>query len=453
MEHDGKGIKVTVIGGGSSYTPELVDGILRRKDTLPVRELWLLDIPEGEKKLSVIAAFAGRMAKKAGSGIRIYPSLDRRAALEGADFVLSQFRVGGLAGRARDEAIPLKYGIIGQETTGPGGYAYALRTLPVIFDICRDIEELSPRAWLINFTNPAGIITEGILNYTGVRAIGLCNGPITTKRAIAALLEVEPQRINAEFVGLNHMSFVRDVTLDGKSIINDLIDLYEKAEGEAREKLKLVSDVLWDPWFIRSLGMLTNFYHRYYFKCRAMLKEQEENYRQNGSRALVVQEIERKLFELYADKSVDEKPAELEQRGGAYYSEAAVALIDAIYNDRNEIHTVNVLNRGTISDLPYNAVIETNALIGAAGASPLVIGKMPEKVAGLIGYVKTYEQLAVKAAVNRSYDDALAAMISNPFVNDYETAKTMMDEFIAAHKPLLDYLAKSPGRIPRRIET
>ncbi|MDR2661574.1 MAG: 6-phospho-beta-glucosidase [Treponema sp.] len=453
MEHDGKGIKVTVIGGGSSYTPELIDGILRRKGTLPVRELWLLDIPEGEKKLSVIAAFAGRMAKKAGAAIRICPSLDRRAALEGADFVLSQFRVGGLAGRAKDEAVPLKYGIIGQETTGPGGYAYALRTLPVIFDICRDIEELSPGAWLINFTNPAGIITEGILNYTKVRAIGLCNGPITTKRAIAALLGVEPHRIGAEFVGLNHMSFVRDVTLDGKSILQDLIDLYEKAEGETREKLKLVSDVLWDPWFIRSLGMLTNFYHRYYFKCRTMLKEQEENLKRNGSRALVVQEIERKLFEVYADESVDEKPAELEQRGGAYYSEAAVALIDAIYNDRNEIHTVNVLNRGTISDLPYDAVIETNALIGAAGAGPLVIGKMPEKVAGLIAYVKTYERLAVKAAVNRSYDDALAAMISNPFVNDYETAKAMLDEFIDLHKPTLDYLVKSaPAGIPPRAE-
>jgi 6-phospho-beta-glucosidase len=440
MEHGGQGLKITVIGGGSSYTPELVDGILRRKDTLPVRELWLLDIPDGEKKLSIIAAFADRMAKKAGSDMLICPTLDRRAALDGADFVLSQFRVGGLAGRAKDEAIPLKYGVIGQETTGPGGCAYALRTLPVIFDICRDMEELCPAAWLINFTNPAGIVTEGILNYTGVKAMGLCNGPITTKRAIAALMKVEPERIGAEFVGLNHMSFVRDVTLDGKSIIGDLIELYGKAEGETREELERVSNIFWDPWFIRSLGMLTNFYHRYYFKYRTMLKEQEENLKRDGSRALVVQEIERKLFEIYADKSTDEKPEALEQRGGAWYSEAAVALVDAIYNDRNEIHTVNVLNRGTISDLPYNAVIETNAVIGANGASPLVIGKMPEKIAGLVSYVKTFEQLTVKAAVNRSYEDALTAMISNPFINDYETARAILDEFIAAHKPLLDYL-------------
>jgi 6-phospho-beta-glucosidase len=440
MEHDGRGLKITVIGGGSSYTPELVDGILRRKDTLPVRELRLLDIPEGEKKLSVIAAFAGRMAKKAGSGIAICPTLDRRAALDGADFVLSQFRVGGLAGRAKDEAIPLKYGVIGQETTGPGGYAYALRTLPVIFDICRDMEELCPGAWLINFTNPAGIVTEGILNYTRVKAMGLCNGPITTKRAIAALMKAAPERIGAEFVVLNHMSFIRDVTLDGKSIIGDLIELYGKAEGETRKELERVSDIFWDPWFIRSLGMLTNFYHRYYFKYRTMLKEQEENLKRNGSRALVVQEIERKLFEIYADESVDEKPEALGQRGGAWYSEAAVALVDAICNDRNEIHTVNVLNRGTISDLPYDAVIETNAVIGAGGASPLVIGKMPEKIAGLVSYVKTFERLAVKAAVNRSYEDALTAMISNPFINDYETAKAILDEFVAAHKPLLDYL-------------
>jgi 6-phospho-beta-glucosidase len=440
MEHKPQGLKITVIGGGSSYTPELIDGIVRRKDLLPVKELWLLDIPEGEKKLSVIAAFAGRMTKKAGADIKICPTLDRRAALDGADFVLSQFRVGGLAGRAKDEAVPLKYGIIGQETTGPGGYAYALRTLPVIFDICRDIEELSPHAWLINFTNPAGIITEGILNYTKVKAMGLCNGPITIKRAIAKLLKVESERIGAEFVGLNHMSFVRDVTLDGKSIIKDLIDMYGNVQGEAREELERVSDVLWDPWFIKSLGMLTSFYHRYYFKYRTMLREEEENLKNNGSRALLVQEIERKLFEIYADESVDEKPAELEQRGGAYYSEAAVALINAIYNDKNEVHTVNVRNRGTISDLPYDAVIETNALVGAGGASPIVIGKMPEKVAGLISYVKSFEQLAVKAAVNRSYDDALTAMIANPFINDYEVAKALLDDLIAAHKPLLDYL-------------
>jgi 6-phospho-beta-glucosidase len=171
-----------------------------------------------------------------------------------------------------------------------------------------------------------------------------------------------------------------------------------------------------------------------------MLQEQEKNFKRNGSRALVVQEIERKLFEIYADESVDEKPAELAQRGGAWYSEAAIALVDAIYNDRNEIHTVNVLNRGTISDLPCDAVIETNAVIGAGGARPLVIGKMPEKIAGLVSYVKTFERLVVKAAVNRSYEDALTAMISNPFINDYETAKAILDEFVAAHEPLLDYL-------------
>jgi 6-phospho-beta-glucosidase len=437
-----QGIKVAVIGGGSSYTPELIEGVITRKDSLPVRELWLVDIPEGEKKLNIIAGLARRMVRRSGAELEIHSTLNRREALDGADYVLSQFRVGGLAGRAKDEAIPLRYGIIGQETTGPGGYAYALRTLPVIFDICRDIEETAPGAWLVNFTNPAGIITEGILNYTGVKGIGLCNGPICTKRAIAKLLKVKPEQIGADFVGLNHMSFVTGVTLDGESILAQLIDMYEKvyADPALAEDVKQVSDILWDPWFIRSLGMLTSPYHRYYFRNRMMLREEEENLAKNGSRSLQVQEIERKLFELYADESVNEKPAELEQRGGAYYSEAAISLIDAIYNNRNEIHTVNVQNRGTITDLPYNAVIETNALVDRQGPRPLVLGLLPEKVAGLVRQVKAYEQLAVKAAANRSYNDALTAMIANPFINDYETGKALLDELIAAHTPHLDYL-------------
>jgi 6-phospho-beta-glucosidase len=186
--------------------------------------------------------------------------------------------------------------------------------------------------------------------------------------------------------------------------------------------------------------MLTSPYHRYYYKNKTMLKEEEENLKQKGSRAMQVQEIEKKLFEIYADESVDTKPAELEQRGGAYYSEAAISLVNAIHNNSNEIHTVNIKNRGTISDLPYDAVIETNAIVGGQGAVPIVIGKLPPKVAGLVQYVKTYEQLAVKAAANRSYNDALTAMIANPFINDYETAKSLLDELVAAHTPFLNYL-------------
>lgn len=435
-------LKVAVIGGGSSYTPELIEGILNRKDRLPVRELWLVDVPMGEKKLAIIADMARRMADKVGAQMEIYATLNRREAISGADFVITQFRVGGLDARAKDESIPLKYNVIGQETTGPGGYAKALRTIPVILDICREIEETAPDAWLINFTNPAGIITEAILNYTKVKAMGLCNVPIGIKKDIAKLLNVDSSRVNVSFMGLNHMSYAYSVTLDGEEILPQLIEMYEHPDAEMAQKLEAISDIVWPAPFLRSLGMITSPYHRYYYRNRMMLEEEKESMAKEGSRAMQVKEIEKALFVKYADPSVCEKPKELEKRGGAYYSEAAISLVDAIYNDKQEVHTVNVQNRGTITNLPYNAVIETNALIGAQGAAPLRIGEMPTRVAGLVNYVKAYEQLAVRAAVEKDYDIALSAMMANPFIDDYEVGKAILDELIQEHTPYLDYLKK-----------
>lgn len=435
-------LKFAVIGGGSSYTPELIEGILNRKDHLPVRELVLVDVPMGAEKVSIIEAMARRMAEKAGADIKIYATMDRRAAIKGADFVITQFRVGGLDARAKDEAIPLKYDVIGQETTGPGGYAKALRTVPVILDICKDIEELSPDAWLINFTNPSGIVTEAILNYTHVKALGLCNVPIGAKKNIAKALDVDFNRVQASFMGLNHMNYIYSATLDGEEILPKLIDMFDNPPEHARPYLEDMTDIIWPMPFLRSLGMLTSPYHRYYYRNRMMLQQEKDDMAKNGSRAMQVKAIEKELFEKYRDPNLCVKPKELEQRGGAYYSEAAISLIDAIYGNRNEIHTVNLQNHGTISNLPYNAVIEANAIIGAGGATPLAIGEMPTRVAGLVNEVKAYEQLAVKAAVEKSYDIALAAMLANPFINDYEVGKAILDELIEAHSPYLDYLKK-----------
>lgn len=429
-----KELKLAVIGGGSSYTPELIEGILQRKDCLPVRELWLVDIPEGERKVEIIAGLARRMAKAAGVELEVHATMDRRAAIAGADFVVSQFRVGGLDARAKDESIPLKYGIIGQETTGPGGFCNAMRTIPVLMDICREIEELAPEAWLINFTNPSGVNAEAILNYTKVRSMGLCNVPICMKRDLAKLLEVEPERVDADFVGLNHMTFVPAVYLDGENILPRILDLYVHGkEGPIHQKLEAISDIVWDKEFLSAMGMLTSPYHRYYYAGAKMLAEEQSDMASRGSRAMQVQKIEEELFEIYADQKLHEKPKQLEQRGGAYYSEAAVSLIDAIYNDRMEVHTVNIQNRGAITGLDYDAVIETNALIGRRGAVPLTIGKIPVRISGLIQEVKAYEQLTAKAAVERSYTGALMALMSNPFMNDYATSKAMLDEMIAAH--------------------
>lgn len=433
-----KELKLAVIGGGSSYTPELIEGILQRKDCLPVRELWLVDIPEGEHKVEIIAGLARRMAEAAGVELEVHATMDRRAAIAGADFIVSQFRVGGLDARAKDESIPLKYGIIGQETTGPGGFCNAMRTIPVLMDICREIEELSPEAWLINFTNPSGINAEAILNYTKVRSMGLCNVPICMKRDLAKLLEVEPERVDADFVGLNHMTFVPAVYLDGENILPNILDLYiHGKDGPLHRKLEAISDIVWDKDFLSAMGMLTSPYHRYYYAGAKMLAEEQADMASRGSRAMQVQKIEEELFEIYADQQLHEKPKQLEQRGGAYYSEAAVSLIDAIYNDRMEVHTVNIQNRGAITGLDYDAVIEANALIGKRGAVPLTIGKIPARISGLIHEVKAYEQLTAKAAVERSYTGALMALMSNPFMNDYATAKAMLDEMIASHPAYL----------------
>ncbi len=435
-----KKLKIAVMGGGSSYTPELVDGILKRYRELPVGELWLVDIEAGRQKLEIIEALAKRMVRKSGFDIKVFSTLDRREAILGADFVVTQFRVGGLSAREKDELIPLKYDVVGQETTGPGGYAKAMRTIPVILDICRDIEDLAPEAWLINFTNPAGIITEAVKTYTKVKVIGLCNIPICSVMDIAKLLEVDAQRVKADFTGLNHMNFITNVYLDGYSIIGDLIENYSRQE--LRDKVEAISDIVWDIDFIKSLGMLTSPYHRYYYITKTMVAQEKEAVRSGGSRAMRVKELESSLFEIYKNKDLDVKPKELEGRGGAYYSDAAVSLISAIYNDKNEVHTVNVLNNGTITNVPYNAVIEANCIIGRNGPRPIHIGAAPTKISGLINLVKAYEQLTVKAAVSGSYYDALTAINANPLITEYADGKAILDEFIEAHSPYLDYIKK-----------
>lgn len=433
-----KTLKIAVIGGGSSYTPELVEGILNRKDELPVSELWLVDIEDGKQKLEIIEALTKRMVKKSGLNIKVFATLNRREAINDADFVITQFRVGGLKAREKDELIPLKYDVIGQETTGPGGFAKAMRTIPVILDICREIEDLAPDAWLVNFTNPAGIITEAVKTHSKVKVMGLCNVPLCTKMDIAKLLKVDSKRVEADFVGLNHMNYITNVYLDGHSILDEIIKKYNKPEY--REQVEAISDIVWDIDFIKSLGMLTSPYHRYYYITKTMLEEEKESVRTNGSRAMQVQRLEKSLFELYKDENLNVKPKELEGRGGAYYSDAAISLISAIHNDKNEIHTINVLNNGTITNVASDAVIEANCIVGRNGAEPIHIGAAHTKIAGLINYVKSYEKLTIKAAVSGSYHDALMAINANPLVNEYADAKAILDELLIAHKPYLDYV-------------
>lgn len=428
-------LKVAVIGGGSSYTPELMEGFIKRHKELPVKEIYLVDVETGRTKLEIITNLLKRMVKKSGLDIEIYKTFDRHIAIKDADFIVTQFRVGGLKCRALDEEIPLKYNLIGQETTGAGGFAKSLRTVPIILDICKDIEKLSPNAWLINFTNPSGIITEVINRYSRVKAVGLCNVPIGMVNNVSKMLNVENSRIRIDFMGLNHMVYGKKVFLDGKDVTYEVLD---KLSNEASYTMKNIPDLAWDRELIQVLKAVPCPYHRYFYLTEEMLKEEKESfYTHKSTRAIKVMEIEKELFKVYEDQNLNQKPKELEQRGGAYYSDAAVSLISAIYNDKKEIHTVNIKNQGAISNLPKDVVVEVNAVIDNAGPRPICVGDLPTGIYGLVQAVKDYELLTVEAAVDGNYEKALMALIANPLVSSYSLAKGVLKDILAANKEYL----------------
>ena len=430
-----KNLKVTVIGGGSSYTPELINGFIKRKSELPVKEIILVDIEEGREKVTIVSKLAERMIKKAKLDTKISVSFNRKESLKDADFVVTQFRVGGLDARGRDERFPLKYNVIGQETCGPGGFAKALRTIPVILDICKDIEEVCPNAWLINFTNPSGMVTEAINKYTNVKCLGLCNVPIHMKMTFADVLGVKPEELFVEYVGLNHLVWAKSVWLNGEDITKKLIN--EMTDFESLS-MKNIPAIAWDEEYLQAIGMIPSPYHRYYLMTADMVNEEKEAANENGTRAEVVKEVEKNLFEIYKDESIDTKPKELDKRGGAYYSDAAVSLISAIYNNKKEIHTVNILNRGVIKELPYNCVIETNAIIDNTGATALTLNSpLVQEAIGLIYSVKSYEIPAVDAAVKGDKEKALIALVNNPLIPSIDIAKKLLDELLEINK---DYL-------------
>lgn len=426
-------LKIVVIGGGSSYTPELVDGFIRRAQELPPVEICLVDIALGQHKLAIVSDLARRMVAQAGADIKITATLDRREALRGAQFVVTQLRVGGLAARARDERFPLPYGVLGQETTGPGGFAKALRTLPVMLAICHDMAELCPEAWLINFTNPAGLVTESVRKYTNIKCIGLCNVPIHMAMNIAQLLDARVEDLFIDFVGLNHLVWGRKVWLQGTDVTRTVL---EKLQDGAMLNVKNIPDLKWDGDFLRSLGMVPCPYHRYYYMTDAILAEELAAAAPGGAgtRAEQVQAVEERLFALYSNPELTEKPAELSKRGGAYYSDAAVSLISAIQNDKREIHTVNTVNNGAIPSLPADCVIETNCLIGKHGAMPLAAGELPPEIAGLIQQVKAYEVLAVEAGMHGDHNKALQALTNHPLVPSVGVAKQLLADIFRLNR-------------------
>ncbi|MCC0673877.1 6-phospho-beta-glucosidase [Clostridioides sp. ES-S-0145-01] len=430
------GLKIVTIGGGSSYTPELVEGFINRYKELPVKELWLVDIEDGKEKLEIVGNLAKRMVKKAGIDMKINLTLDRREALKDADFVTTQLRVGLLDARIKDETIPLSHGVMGQETNGAGGLFKALRTIPVIFDIIKDVEELCPNAWMVNFTNPTGIITEAVFKYTNFKKyIGLCNVPIHLKNDVAKLFNVESDRISMDFAGLNHMVYGLNVALDGEDVTKEAIDKFVKADIS----MKNIKAIDFNADFIKSLGAIPCPYHRYYYKTKEMLEDELIEFKEGKARGQVVKELEEQLFELYKDEKLDIKPPQLEKRGGAYYSDAACNLISSIYNDKKDIQVVNTLNNGAIRDFKDEQAVEVSSVITKNGPRPLSIGYLPDSVHGLVSQIKSFEVLAAKAAVYGDYESALLALCINPLIPSDDLAKTILDEMLEAHK---DYLPR-----------
>jgi 6-phospho-beta-glucosidase len=415
-------MKLTVVGGGSTYTPELIDGFARLRDTLPIEELVLVD--PATDRLDLIGALARRIFARQGHPGRIVTTSDLDEAVEGADAVLLQLRVGGQAAREQDETWPLECGCVGQETTGAGGLAKALRTVPVVLDIAERIRRTNPDAWIIDFTNPVGIVTRALLQ-AGHKAVGLCNVAIGFQRKFAALLDVRPTEVHLNHVGLNHLTWETGVRLGGpagKDVLPELLSQH----GES-----IAADLHLPRPLLHRLGVVPSYYLRYFYAHDEVVRE----LRTRPSRAAEVAQMERDLLKLYADPSLDEKPELLSKRGGAYYSEAAVDLAAALLTGTGSPYqVVNTQNNGTLPFLPDDAVIEVQAAVDHKGASPLPVPPVDPLYAGLMAAVTTYEDLALDAALHGSRDRVFRALLSHPLIGQYAYAEELTDRLVAHNR-------------------
>lgn len=430
------GLKIVVIGGGSSYTPELIEGLLNRYHEMPVASLWLVDIEEGKEKVEIIAGLARRMIAKAGLTIEVVATLDRESALRDADFVCSQFRAGCLDARISDERISLKYGLIGQETNGLGGFANACRTIPIALEIAADMERLCPDAWLLNFTNPSGMVTEAILRHSRIKAVGLCNVPVIMQKGITTLLQcADEKEVVIQVAGLNHFIFVRQILHKGKEWLPEVI-----AEINAgRDPLvpRNIPPFRWPSHLLQGLGMIPCAYLRYYYMKDDLLRQELAEAGGEGTRGEVVKQLEKILFDQYRDPHLAVKPKALEGRGGQYYSEAACELMNAIYNDKRIIMHVNTRNNGAISGLPDDCAVEVSSLITASGPLPLNVAPFPEDTLRLLQLMKSFERLTIEAALTGNRHTAWRALMLNPLIVSGEKLERALDEVIAENRQWL----------------
>ncbi|MBN2385396.1 MAG: 6-phospho-beta-glucosidase [Anaerolineales bacterium] len=425
-------MKVAVFGGGSTYTPELVNGFLARVEKFPLDELWLMDIDR--ERLDIVGGFAQRMVAHQGDPFKVVLTTDQRRAVEGASYVTTQLRVGQMEARRRDEYLGKRHNLIGQETTGVGGMAKALRTIPVILGIAKDMRDLAPGAMLVNFTNPAGLVTQALAGYApDVLSVGVCNVPITAKMMIlkeweqATGKQVEPERAELQTLGLNHLSWHRGFTIDGEDIWPQVIDRFI-ASLQADEHPE------WDPRTIEVLRMIPNYYLQYFYHTDRKLAAQEK---WPPSRADEVIEVEKDLLQEYADPNLQEPPEDLMKRGGAYYSTVATQLLNAHYNNLGETHIVNTPNKGAVSDWPADWVLEMPARVDRQGIHPLPADPLPPACFGLIAQVKAYEVLTVAAAVHGDREAAFQALLAHPLGPTADRIPAVLDDMLSTHR---DYL-------------
>jgi len=418
-------LKVAVIGAGSTYTPELIEGLIKRKDVLPVTDLVLMDIDK--RKLDIVSSLAKRMVEHSELKCDFAATENLDMALDNADFVFVQIRVGKLPARVLDEKIPLKYNLIGQETTGIGGFFKALRTIPALMNISGKMKMLCPDAWMINFSNPSGINGQALLNYTGTKMIGLCNGPIGMLNIPQWALGLDKENTETEYVGLNHLSYIISIRNGGRDYLKEALDgdeeILNKFGGAfSKEIIKLAQGI--------PCGYLS-----YYYRPRYNLEKLSASKTSRGEDCL---EIEERLLAMYQDANLYVKPAELSKRGGAMYSEVAVSLAESLWTDNKNIHVVNILNNGALDFMDDDDVVEISASVGKDGAAPLPL-KTPvsRHISSLMRTVKTYERYTVEAALTGNRDDAIRALAANPLIVDTDAAKACFEEMLEAHKAYL----------------
>lgn len=420
-----EGIKLTIVGAGSSYTPELLEELAGFQDRLPVRQIMLYDIDE--KRLEIMLGFCRRFAEKLGLRAEILSTTRLEEALEDADFVDTQIRVGGNAQRVLDEKIPLKYGLVGQETTGAGGMMKAFRTIPVMLEVARTMERVSPDGWIINYTNPTGLITEAVTRYTGAKIAGFCSGGIFPKMWAKRALGVPYSAVQYDYVGLNHLNFMSNLTINGRPVTD------EEFMAIARENDSV------NPDLIRLLGVLPSPYLQWYYQTQEKI---DKIFADGYTRGEYVQKLEKQVYAAYADPNNCDKPPVLAQRGGGGYSEVAIGFVNAVYNNVDTQMVVNVPNWGAVSFLPDSAVVEIGCLVNKTGMHPLHVAQVPPMCWGLISAVKNYEQLAVEAAVEGSITKMKWALLAHPLVRQYDLVEKLVPELLEANRAFLPQFQK-----------